>query len=85
MGFPGICGVMSDGVARFVRIAQQPASIAAALYHCEIDPRRLAGDRRAPRLMCRAITDGVAALTREVLALVARDGRLESLLGLLAP
>ncbi len=102
-GFPGIGGVMADGTARYLRIAQQPttlqagpdpalagvaaslrgqafavattsdmdgwlayhaifvACIAAALYRCGTDPRRLAGDTPARTLMCQAITEGFTA------------------------
>ncbi len=38
------------------------ACIAAALYRCDTDPAHLAGDRPTLRLMCRAITEGFAAL-----------------------
>jgi 2-dehydropantoate 2-reductase len=41
------------------------ACIAAALYRCGTDPVRLALDRKTLRLMCRAITEGFAALRRE--------------------
>ncbi len=38
------------------------ACIAAALYRCGTDPRRLAADRKTLTLMCRAITEAFAAL-----------------------
>jgi 2-dehydropantoate 2-reductase len=38
------------------------ACITAALYRCGTDPRRLAADRLALALMCRAITEAFAAL-----------------------
>jgi len=105
-GFPGVGGVLQEGVARYVRISQQPtaleagsdprlaelertlsargfavqrvrdmdgwlvyhaafvACVAAALLSCGTDPRRLAADRPAMRLMCVAITEAFAALRR---------------------
>jgi ketopantoate reductase len=107
VGFPGIGGTLVAGVARYIRIRQQPtaleacdepclselaavlddhgfavqrvadmdgwlayhamfvACIAAALYRCETDPVRLARDRQPLQLMCRAVTEGFAALRRE--------------------
>jgi ketopantoate reductase len=104
LGFPGVGGTIKDGVAEYIRIAQQPtaieqspeprltelhhalerrgfkvqrvadmsgwlayhavfvASIACALYRCQTDPQRLAGDRKELKLMCAAITDGFRAL-----------------------
>jgi 2-dehydropantoate 2-reductase len=41
------------------------ACIGAALGRCGTDPRRLADDRPTVRLMCRAITEGFAALQRQ--------------------
>jgi 2-dehydropantoate 2-reductase len=38
------------------------ACISSALYHCQTDPLRLAGDRRELTLMCQAITEGFQAL-----------------------
>jgi 2-dehydropantoate 2-reductase len=38
------------------------ASITAALYQCQTDPKRLADDRGELARMCRAITDGFTAL-----------------------
>lgn len=38
------------------------ACISAALCHSQIDPQRLASDRRELRLMCQAITEGFGAL-----------------------
>lgn len=38
------------------------ACVCAALYHCETNPVRLAGDRSERKLMCHAITDGFRAL-----------------------
>ncbi len=102
LGFPGIGGTIVAGVAEYLRIAQQPttiaaghhpalteftttmrargfavsrtpdmegwlayhatfvACVAAALYRCGTDPRRLAADRRTLNLMCGAITEGFA-------------------------
>lgn len=39
--------------------------VAAALYRCGTDPSRLAGDRPTLELMCRAVTEGFAALRRQ--------------------
>jgi 2-dehydropantoate 2-reductase len=41
------------------------ASVAAALHACGTEPLRLASDRGALSLMCRAVTEGFAALRRE--------------------
>jgi len=38
------------------------ASISAALYRCQTDPRRVARDTELLKLMCRAITAGFSAL-----------------------
>jgi 2-dehydropantoate 2-reductase len=44
------------------------ACVSQALYRCQADPRQLAGDRAVLRMMCRAITDGFAALRRQGVA-----------------
>jgi 2-dehydropantoate 2-reductase len=41
------------------------ASVSAALYRCQTDPRALARDRGELRLMCRAITQGFRALRNQ--------------------
>lgn len=41
------------------------ASVAAALYRCDTDPLRLAGERQTLSLMCRGISEGFAALRRQ--------------------
>ncbi len=105
-GFPGVGGVLRDGVAEYVRIPQQPTAleasddprlaaleaalgssgfavqrvsdmdgwllyhaafvscVAAALFRCGIDPRRLAADPATLGLMCAAISEAFAALRR---------------------
>lgn len=40
------------------------ACVAAALYRCDTSPARLANDRDTLKLMCRAIEEGFAALSR---------------------
>ena len=40
------------------------ACVAAALYRCDTDPGRLAGDRATLRLMCAAVTEAFTALRR---------------------
>jgi ketopantoate reductase len=109
-GFPGIGGVLRDGVADYVRIPQQPtaleagsdprlaeleqtlnscgfpvqrvtdmdgwllyhaafvACVAAALFRCGTDPKRLAADPATLGLMCAAVTEAFAALRRAGLA-----------------
>jgi 2-dehydropantoate 2-reductase len=104
IGFPGVGGVIPDGIAEYVRIRQQPtalqatsdprlaemeralrqrgfrvqrvtdmdgwlayhaafvACVAAALYRCGTDARRLAADRQTLTLMCEAVTEAFAAL-----------------------
>ena len=41
------------------------ACVSSALYHCATDPQRLAVDRDELMLMCRAITQGFAALRNQ--------------------
>jgi ketopantoate reductase len=49
------------------------ACIAAALYRCGTDPVRLAGDRPTLNLMCRAVTEGFAALRAQGVAGLPRN------------
>jgi ketopantoate reductase len=49
------------------------ANIAAALYRHDTDPVELAADRPALRLMCRAITEGFAALRAQGVAGLPRN------------
>ncbi len=114
-GFPGIGGVLRDGVAEYVRIPQQPtaleagsdprlagleqtlssrgfpvqrvtdmdgwllyhaafvACVAAALFRCGTDPKRLAADPATLSLMCAAVTEAFAALRRAGLAGLPRN------------
>ncbi len=49
------------------------ASVSAALYRCQTDPNRLAGDRSALRLMCKAITEGFCVLRNQGVAGLPRN------------
>jgi 2-dehydropantoate 2-reductase len=49
------------------------ACIAAALYRCDTEPVQLADDRPTLRLMCRAITEGFAALRAQGVAGLPRN------------
>lgn len=49
------------------------ASVSAALYDCQTDPRALARDRGELRLMCRAITEGFRALRNQGVAGLPRN------------
>jgi ketopantoate reductase len=114
-GFPGIGGVLRDGVAEYVRIPQQPtaleagsdprldeleqtlssrgfpvqrvidmdgwllyhaafiACVAAALFRCGTNPKRLAADPATLSLMCAAVTEAFAGLRRAGLAGLPRN------------
>jgi ketopantoate reductase len=114
-GFPGIGGVLRDGVAEYVRIPQQPtaleagsdprldeleqtlssrgfpvqrvidmdawllyhaafiACVAAALFRCGTNPKRLAADPATLSLMCAAATEAFAGLRRAGLAGLPRN------------
>lgn len=53
---------MGHGILRHTDYAVFVSCIAAAFYRCATDRVRLAGDRHTLSLMCRAITEGFAAL-----------------------